>query len=128
MGGETGRAILIGMLRLQRGLAEPSIASLFDGARFAPPPLTEDERKRLAEGSLAEAPPEVAGDAPAFVLPSLTDLFGDALLPELRALGRRAPLDIRANSLKLSRDAALEALADLSPEATPLSPLGLRIP
>ncbi|GMA79651.1 hypothetical protein GCM10025880_60680 [Methylorubrum aminovorans] len=48
MGGETGRAIVIGMLRLQRGLAEPSIASLFDGARFAPS-LTEDERKRLAE-------------------------------------------------------------------------------
>ena len=128
MGGETGRAILIGMLRLQRGLAEPSIASLFDGARFAPPSLTEDERKRLAEGSLADAPPEVAGDAPAFVLPSLTALFGDALLPELRALGRRAPLDIRANTLKQSRDAASEALADLAPEATPLSPLGLRIP
>ncbi|SOR29439.1 protein of unknown function [Methylorubrum extorquens] len=50
MGAETGRAIVIGMLRLQRGLAEPSIASLFDGARFAPPTLTEDERKRLAEG------------------------------------------------------------------------------
>ena len=128
MGAETGRAIVIGMLRLQRGLAEPSIASLFDGARFAPPPLTEDERRRLAEGSLADAPPEVAGDVPAFVLPSLAELFGDALLPELRALGRRAPLDIRANTLKQDREAALVALADLSPEATPLSTLGLRIP
>ncbi|ABY31323.1 Fmu (Sun) domain protein [Methylorubrum extorquens PA1] len=128
MGAETGRAIVIGMLRLQRGLAEPSIASLFDGARFAPPPLTEDERKRLAEGSLADAPPEVAGDAPAFVLPSLTALLGDALLPELRALGRRAPLDIRVNTLKQSREEAFVALADLSPDTTPLSALGLRIP
>ncbi|MGX5775879.1 RsmB/NOP family class I SAM-dependent RNA methyltransferase [Methylorubrum zatmanii] len=128
MGEETGRAILIGMLRLQRGLAEASIASLFDGARFAPPPLTEGERRRLQEGSLADAPPEVAGDAPAFVLPSLTELFGDALLHELRALGRRAPLDIRANTLKQSREAVADVLADLSPEPTPLSALGLRLP
>ncbi|WP_455977657.1 RsmB/NOP family class I SAM-dependent RNA methyltransferase [Methylorubrum populi] len=128
MGEETGRAILIGMLRLQRGLAEASIASLFDGARFAPPALTEGERRRLQEGSLADAPPEVAGDAPAFVLPSLTELFGDALLHELRALGRRAPLDIRANTLKQSREAVADVLADLSPEPTPLSALGLRLP
>ncbi|WP_110349899.1 RsmB/NOP family class I SAM-dependent RNA methyltransferase [Methylobacterium sp. B4] len=128
MGEETGRAILIGTLRLQRGLAEPSIASLFDGARFAPPPLTEAERARLLEGSLTEAPPEVAGDAPAFVLPSLAALFGEDLLPELRVLARRAPLDIRVNTLKQSRAAAAEALADLSPVETPLSALGLRVP
>ncbi len=41
MGAETGRAVTIGMLRLQRGLAEPTISSLFDGARFAPEPLTD---------------------------------------------------------------------------------------
>lgn len=128
MGAETGRAVTIGMLRLQRGLAEPTISSLFDGARFAPEPLTEDERARLKEGGLGEAPPEVAGDAPAFVLPSLRAAFGDALMEELKALGRRAPLDIRVNALKQTREAATAALADLGAEATPLSPLGLRVP
>ncbi|SFK85896.1 16S rRNA (cytosine967-C5)-methyltransferase [Methylorubrum salsuginis] len=128
MGAETGRAVTIGMLRLQRGLAEPTIASLFDGARFAPEPLTDEERTRLKQGSLGNAPPEVAGDAPAFVLPSLEAAFGDALAEELRALGRRAPLDIRVNALKQTREAAAAALADLGAAPTPLSPLGLRVP
>ncbi len=128
MQAESPRAILVGMLRLQRGLAEPTIAGLFDGSRFAPAPLTEDERTRLREGSLDGAPPHVAGDVPDWIVPSLEQTFGDALLAELRALGRRAPLDIRVNALKLDRDAALERLAHLAPEATPLAPLGLRIP
>lgn len=128
MGAETGRAVIIGMLRLQRGLAEPTIAGLFDGGRFAPTPLTDDERKRLIEGNLTGAPPEIAGDAPAFVLPSLAAAFGDDLMEELRALGRRAPLDIRINTLKQSREEAAATLNDLGAEPTPLSPLGLRIP
>ncbi|MFG5120722.1 RsmB/NOP family class I SAM-dependent RNA methyltransferase [Methylorubrum sp. POS3] len=128
MGTETGRAVIIGMLRLQRGLAEPTIAGLFDGGRFAPTPLTDDERKWLIEGNLLGAPPEIAGDAPAFVLPSLAAAFGDDLMEELRALGRRAPLDIRINTLKQSREEAAATLNDLGAELTPLSPLGLRIP
>ncbi|WP_232629093.1 RsmB/NOP family class I SAM-dependent RNA methyltransferase [Methylobacterium sp. Leaf118] len=128
MGAETGRALVIGMLRLQRGLAESTISSLFDGARFAPPPLTEEERTRLTTGSLADAPPEVAGDAPAFVMPALSATLGDSLLEELRALARRAPLDLRANTLRQSRDAVAESLADVGAEPTPLSPLGLRVP
>ena len=128
MGEDTPRALLIGTLRLQRGLATPTIAGLFDGARFGPPPLTDAERDRLDTGSLADAPADVAGDVPAWVLPALTATFGDALLPELRALGRRAPLDIRVNALKLDRDAALERLAHLAPERTPHAATGLRIP
>ncbi|GEP08183.1 Ribosomal RNA small subunit methyltransferase B [Methylobacterium gnaphalii] len=128
MGQETPRAVLIGMLRLQRGLAAPTIASLFNGGRFAPEPLSAQEQERLANGSLDDAPPEIAGDAPDWVLPSLQGVFGGDLLPELRALGRRAPLDIRVNRLKLDRDEALSRLAHLAPELTPHAPMGLRIP
>ena len=128
MADESPRAVMIGMLRLQRGLAEPTIAALFDGARFAPEPLSAGERERLADGTLADAPIDVAGDAPEWVLPSLAGVFGDDLLPELRALGRRAPLDIRVNALKLGREEARERLVHLAPEPTPLSPLGLRVP
>ena len=128
MGDDRPRAILIGMLRLQHGLAAPTIAGLFSGERFAPEPLTERERERLETGSLADAPPDVAGDVPDWVLPVLAETFGDALLAELRALGRRAPLDIRVNTLKRDRAAALEGLAHLSPQPTPHAPDGLRIP
>ncbi|WP_238232934.1 RsmB/NOP family class I SAM-dependent RNA methyltransferase [Methylobacterium thuringiense] len=128
MGDDAPRSVLIGMLRLQHGLALPTVAAMFDGSRFAPEPLSEGERERLANGSLDDAPPEIAGDAPAWVLPALQGLLGDDLLPELRALGRRAPLDIRINALKLDRDAALARLTHLAPEPTPHAPNGLRIP
>src|ERR1700745_2982240 len=41
------RAILIGMLRLERKLAVEAIDRLADGSRFAPSPLSAAERARL---------------------------------------------------------------------------------
>ncbi|WP_370875384.1 RsmB/NOP family class I SAM-dependent RNA methyltransferase [Methylobacterium amylolyticum] len=128
MGSETPRAVLIGALRLQQGLAAPSVAALFSGERFAPAPLTDDERARLETATLEGAPPEIAGDAPAFVLPELAAALGDDLIPELRALARRAPLDLRVNALRGSREAVLPALEAFGAAPTPHAPLGLRVP
>ncbi|MFE1597715.1 RsmB/NOP family class I SAM-dependent RNA methyltransferase [Methylobacterium sp. ID0610] len=128
MGDETPRAVLIGSLRLQRGLAGQTIAGLFTGERFAPDPLTEAERTRLDTATLADAPLHVAGDVPEWVLPSLVRILGEDLLPELKALARRAPLDIRANTLKADRARVQAALAHLDPAPTPHAPHGLRVP
>lgn len=128
MADESPRSLVIGTLRLQYGLAAPTIAEMFSGERFAPEPLTADERTRLTDGTLVDAPLHVAGDVPEWVLPSLEATFGSAILDELRALGRRAPLDIRVNTLKRSRAEALAGLAHLTPEPTPHAPNGLRIP
>jgi 16S rRNA (cytosine967-C5)-methyltransferase len=128
MGEDSPRAVLIGSLRLQRGLAAQTIAEFFTGERFAPAPLTEAERARLETGTLSDAPVHVAGDVPEWVVPSLATTLGEDLLPELRALARRAPLDIRVNTLKATRDGTVAALAHLTPEPTPLSPDGLRVP
>ena len=128
MGSDTPRAVLLGALRLQQGLAAASVAALFSGERFAPEPLSDDERARLEIGSLQDAPPEVAGDAPGFILPDLAATLGDDLVPELKALARRAPLDIRVNALRGSRDAVMPALAAFSAAPTPYAPDGLRIP
>ncbi|WP_018262526.1 RsmB/NOP family class I SAM-dependent RNA methyltransferase [Methylobacterium sp. WSM2598] len=128
MGEDAPRAVLIGSLRLQRGLAGATIAGLCSGERFAPAPLTEAERARLDTATLADAPLHVAGDVPEWVLPSLVAALGDDLLPELKALARRAPLDIRVNTLKADRDRVAAALAHLNPAPTPHAPDGLRIP
>jgi len=129
MGADSPRAILIGSLRLQQGLAVPSIAGLFSGEGFAPDPLTEVEWERLSEGRLDTAPPEIAGDVPDWILPALREALGEeALLPELRALARRAPLDLRVNTLVTDRDAARAALAHAGAEPTPHAPQGLRVP
>ena len=128
MGADTPRALLLGSLRLQQGLAAPSIAALFSGERFAPSPLDAGERTRLETGTLDDAPPEVAGDAPAFALPDLRAALGDDLVPELKALARRAPLDLRVNTLRGSREDILPALEGYGAAPTAYAPHGLRIP
>ncbi len=128
VGENTPRAIVLGMLRLQRGLDVGGVAALCSGERFAPEPLSSDERERLEKADLAGAPAHVAGDFPDWIEPSLHRLFGEDLVPEMQALATRAPLDIRVNTLKVaSREEAHDALPHLNAIETPLSPLGLRI-
>jgi 16S rRNA (cytosine967-C5)-methyltransferase len=127
MGADKPRAVLIGMLARERSLGVDAIASLCDGSRFAPAPLSDDERARLAAASLDGAPPHVAGDYPDWLDGKLAATFGDERVEEGAALASRAPLDLRVNTLKVDRDKAAESLADLKPEPTRWSPAGLRV-
>jgi 16S rRNA (cytosine967-C5)-methyltransferase len=127
MDAETPRAVLLGMLRLARGLDADAIEKLADGSRFAPAPLTEAERARLADADLASAPPHVRGDYPEWLDAHLAETFGDERADEGAALASRAPLDLRVNTLKTSTDKALAALAHLKPAPARWSPVGLRI-
>ena len=127
MGEDTPRAALLGMLRLERKMDSSAIAQLADGGRFAPPPLTDAERARLDAGNLDGAPPWVAGDYPEWLDSHFAATFGDERVEEGAALASRAPLDLRVNTLKATREEAAEALAELAPAPTRWSPQGLRI-
>jgi 16S rRNA (cytosine967-C5)-methyltransferase len=127
MGDDTPRANLLGTLRLERGLDVEAIAALCDGAGHAPSPLSAAERTRLAGASLAGAPLPVAGDYPDWLDGHFARTFGDDRGAALAALARRAPLDLRVNTLKGSREQAAAALADVRPSPTRWSPVGLRI-
>ena len=127
LGADGPRAVLLGTLRLERGMSAPEIARLCSGERFAPAPLSDDELLRLETGTLDDAPPHVAGDFPEWLFPSLAAIFADEVAPEMAALSKRAPLDLRVNGLKSSRELVQAELAHLSPAPTPISPLGLRI-
>ncbi len=128
MGEGTPRATVLGMLHLQRGLSSDAIATLCSGDRFAPEPLSSEERAKLEVADLSKAPAPVAGDFPDWIEPSLQRMFGDDLVPEMQALTARAPLDLRVNTLKVSsREEAHDSLPHLGAVETPLSPLGLRI-
>jgi 16S rRNA (cytosine967-C5)-methyltransferase len=127
MDADDPRAILLGMLRLERNLDPAAIARLADGGRFAPSPLTEKERARLETVDLGGAPPWVAGDYPEWLDPHLARVFGDERAAEGAALASRAPLDLRVNTLKAERDDVVAALADLDPSPARWSPHGLRI-
>jgi 16S rRNA (cytosine967-C5)-methyltransferase len=127
MGESSPRAEVLGALRQTRGLHPAAVAALFTGQGHAPPSLTDAERTRLATASLTGAPAHVAGDFPEWLTPQFEASFGADAAEEGRALAERAPVDLRANLLKTTRDKALGALAHLSPEPTPLSPVGLRV-
>jgi 16S rRNA (cytosine967-C5)-methyltransferase len=127
MGEATPRAILLGMLKRERGLDVDAIARLADGSRYAPPRLSDGERARLAVADLSGAPAHVRGDYPEWLDPHLARVFGEERAEEAAALASRAPLDLRVNTLKADREEATAALAELRPEPTRWSPHGLRI-
>src|SRR6267154_3721201 len=60
MGTETPRAILLGMLKRERGFDTATIAKLADGSNYGPAALSDAERKRLDEADMAGAAPHVA--------------------------------------------------------------------
>jgi 16S rRNA (cytosine967-C5)-methyltransferase len=127
MGAESPRAVLIGMLARERALAPDAIAALCDGSRFAPAPLSDDERARLEAANLDGAPPHVTGDYPEWLDGKLAATFGEERAEEGAALASRAPLDLRVNTLQADRDKAAESLVGLNPEPARWSPFGLRI-
>ena len=102
----SGRAALIGLVE-----DRPELADLFDGSPHCPPPIAPDEH------------PAPAGVAPAWLVEKLTASLGPDELPAL--LGR-APLDLRVNRLKATREAIMAELPDAVPGS--LSPDALRLP
>jgi 16S rRNA (cytosine967-C5)-methyltransferase len=127
MDDDTARARVLGMLHLERGMDVDAVAALCDGGRFAPEPLSDAERTALASRSLQGAPAHIAGDYPEWLDSHLAKVFGDDRVAEATAMASRAPLDLRVNTLKTSRDKMLPRLKHLGANETPWSPLGLRI-
>jgi 16S rRNA (cytosine967-C5)-methyltransferase len=127
MASDAPRALVLGTLALMRGLDLAAIEALCDGGRFAPAPLDAQERERLAQLSLDNAPAHVAGDFPEWLEEKLAGFFGPDLVAEMQACAARAPVDIRVNTLKSERGTLQDALAHLAPIETPYAPFGLRI-
>lgn len=76
-----------------------------------------------------DMPPAIRAGIPAWLEPALAERFGRDMLPEMQAMLRPAPLDLRVNALSAKRDLARTRLAGegLEGEPTPYSPLGLRL-
>jgi len=128
MGSETSRAQVIASL-LAEGESESEIAALFSGDRYAPPPLTPDEIDAIANAP-TNPQPHVTGEYPQWLEPELLRFAGEYLPEEMHALQLRAPIDLRVNTLKATRDEVLSALRAAGYDASPthFSPLAIRIP
>ena len=126
MASEAPRALVLGMLGRVRGMNAHEIAGLCSGENHAPPPLDAEEQARLAAFALDGAPDWVRADVPEWLWPAFSTTFGTDAIGEGQALAGRAPVDIRVNRLRSSREALLLDLAHLAPEAGAWSPDALR--
>jgi 16S rRNA (cytosine967-C5)-methyltransferase len=127
------RAWVWGALRWGFGWSAEAIEQSTYDDPHAPPPPTEAERKALANATLEGAPAHVAGDYPEWLKESFARAFGDEAAEEGAALAAPAPLDLRANTLKATREKVIGALAESPklqepPMPTPYAPDGVRIP
>ena len=133
-GGAPTPRLLVGASLMLEGWTQAGVAQSYSGGQYGPAPLLQPEvaALRAAEGHTLDHPdmPEaVRIEVPDWIMPSLQARFGEELVPEMTAALDPAPLDLRVNLLKGTRDEGLTALAMEGVEAapTPLSPWGLRV-
>ena len=132
-GEDTPRAWVWGGQRWGFGVSAEAIAQACVDDPHAPPPPTEAELTALASATLDGAPAYVRGDYPEWLDASFTRAFGEARAEEGAALAAPAPLDLRANTLKTTREKLIGALGESPrlkepPAPTPYAPEGVRIP
>lgn len=128
MGSVEPRALAIAAAPRALGLSVDDVVAVCDGSPHVPAPLNDEERTRLAAGVPSDAAPHVAADIPEWLMPAFDRAFGARAVVEGQAMTERAPIDLRANALKATREKVLGALEKLGVAPTRLAPLGVRIP
>jgi 16S rRNA (cytosine967-C5)-methyltransferase len=116
------------VLMRQWGLSPEHLAAEFDGDRFAPEAPSAERLAAFAARKLEDAAPHVQGDIPEWVQASFEANFSDEWLAEAKALAGRPTLDLRANTLKASRDKVLKALERNNAMPAAIARNGIRIP
>ena len=117
MASEEPRALVIAAL-----LAEGENPETFFTGDYGPPPLTEPERMAIARPAGA-VPAWVEGEYPAWLEGELQRAFGERLAEEMQAFQQRAPVDLRVNRLKATRDDVATAFRESGVPCDPIDDL-----
>ena len=128
VGSEEPRALVLAALHTLWNLPIDAIAALV----LRPPRTGKPDRRRRRSGWLKGSPdngrrPWIAGDYPEWLDASFARAFGEERGDQGSWLARRAPVDLRANTLKASQAKVLRALEKLGAVAGPCRP-GLHPP
>lgn len=120
-GSDNARALMIGLLHHQGA----DIGSLFDAQGHAPAPLSEAE----ADFPATPTAPEILWNMPDWMIPLFEDALGDQAAAAAIALQNRAPITLRVNLAKTTRDAARDMLRaqDIETVENPLAPSALTV-
>ena len=131
---DTPRHRLLAWLVLSERRTADQMARLFNGARFAPAALTDQEHALVVrlQGSTIEhpaMPDDVRLECPAWAAGPLRSRFGETFAAEMEAMLTPPPLDLRVNTIKATRGDMLRALNALGvrAEASDRAPHGIRV-
>ncbi len=126
--------MLVAASLLTDGWSLSGLDQSFSGGQYGPSHLNAEERGALSalEGHTLDhphMPGPVLAEVPDWIFPRLVARFGAELAGEMAAMEQPAPLDLRVNLLKGTREEAAAALATEGIEAAPteISPWGLRV-
>lgn len=121
---DSPQALAFAVLVRQWGFTAETLAAELADDRFAPelPSFTP-----LTSRDLSEAPLHIQADIPDWLQPSFEAGFGDNWLAEAKALNNRPTLDLRANTLKASREKVVKALDRSGATLSPIARNGVRI-
>ncbi len=128
------RTRLLADLAINDGLPAIEAGGLFGSGPYAPPPLSPEEEtflNALSGQSLPhpDMPEWVVGEYPDWLEDGLSKAFGDDLKKEAAALNEAAPVDLRVNTAKATREEAQGLLGGEGLETSPCphAPMGLRL-
>lgn len=129
------RALMLLTLLFRDGADKTHITTLFSGDEYCPMRLFEEEYhlidkyygKPLSNDTLPDA---IRLNYPNWMEARIKRAFGEHLYDEMQALNAEAPLDLRVNTLKTTREEVLWQLTKIGmqPVVTPHSPIGVRLP
>lgn len=128
----TPRTLVLAALLAEERHPATTVSGWFSGQGYDPAPLSAEER-RFTESITPDDTTGMPGwmrlNTPEWCMERLHALFGDGTEAELAALNEEAPLDLRVNTLKTTREAAQKALEEdgFHARPTPYSPWGLRL-
>ncbi len=125
--GNFGRFYVISFLKNEKHYTLKQIEEIFSGRTYAPQKLSDFEIKFL--NNLTTDFPEFAElNYPEWLEPYLKESLGEASFKEeMLALNHKAPLDLRVNTLKTSKDEVIKLLNDFQLENMTYAENGLRI-
>ena len=138
MGDDTPRALVLAELFFEEDQSLNVAADLFNGKKYCPEPLTIKEIKTFSEVRKIRADPEsengnvsdsVRFNFPEWLLNALSIPDGSTRHHEMASLSKRAPVDLRVNTLKEDRENVLLSLKaeGIRVEPCPFSDLGIRL-
>ena len=134
VGGQpTPRLLVATYMLMASGESLQAVLAAFSGERHAEAPLEPGERRVLSALRppllRPEMPEEIRLNIPGWALPGFRERFGPELPEAAKAMSGAAPLDLRVNLLKGTRETAITALAaeGITAQPTTLAPGGLRL-